>query len=642
MTQSYAYDVYVRDFASGVVNKIAANTGKAFTRMVDSQKRFDAGNRRSTNSIDRLENRLQSFREKRNASFSTKEIAKFNGYIRSTETQLRKLENLPRPSFRQRLSGISGNLSGMIGLAGGVGVALGAWRSITGVTRLGAEMEQTKISFEVMLGSARKANKMVTDLNRFANVTPFRNEDLFQNAKLLLNFGIAGNKVLPTLKKIGDVSGGNKDRFNRLSLAYSQTASMGKLMGQDLLQMINAGFNPLQVISEKTGESMSSLKDKMSQGGITARMVEEAFTIATSKGGKFFGMMNRQSTTASGKYSTFMGKLSNLGIQIGTKLLPVGKRLLDWGIGMVDWLTVLPQHFSTTKQWVDDNAVSLGLLGVAVTAFSSRMIIAKSVTIAYGIATNIVTGITKVATAGQWLWNAALTANPIGLVVAGVAALGAAAVWAYKKVGWFRGGIDASWVAIKGFGGAIKTYALTRIGELLRGITGIGSALWKFVKGDWKDAIATGKQATKDLLGIESKGKFIADMKDTGKKAGIAYRSAVIDVANEKKSKEAFSKVTPGQKNFKLKGFTALPFGDDNTGASEASTLGSSSAVTSGINAISGGGKKQTNITIQIQSLVEELKIVSQNISEGADELEDKVKEIFLRVVNSANQYQTN
>ena len=646
MTQAYTYDVYVKDFASKVVSKIAQNTGKAFSRMIQSQNKFNAGNRNSTKSIGQLENRLNSFRERRNKSFSTREVAKFNGYIRTTEKQLRKLENLPPQSFRQRLAGMGGNLSGMIGLAGGVGLALGAWRGITGVTRLGAEMEQTKISFEVMLGSADKANKMVNDLNQFANVTPFRNKDLFKNAKLLLNFGIVGNKILPILKTIGDVSGGNKERMNRLSLAYAQTASMGKLMGQDLLQMVNAGFNPLQIISEKTGKSVASLREKMSKGAISAKMVEEAFVIATSKGGKFFGMMEKQSKTASGMFSTLMGKISNLGIKIGTKLMPPAKRFLDWSIKMVDILSNLPFYFDEAKRVIDENAVGIGLLGVAVGAFSAKMIFAKGVTLAHISVTKAQAFWTKIATTGQWLWNAALVANPIGAIVAGVALLGAGAVWAYKKVGWFRGAILASWEAIKGFGGAIKTYAITRIGELLNGITGLGKALWQFVKGDWKDAFETGKQATKDLLGVGTKGKFIADMKDTGVKAGIAYRKGVITVSKEKASKEAFSKLSITDKKFKTKGFMSLGEGVGDSfalgGNTTNTTLGDSSSLTSGINAISGGGKKQTNITIQIQSLVEELKIVSQNITEGTDELEDKVKEIFLRVVNSANQLQTN
>lgn len=644
MSLIYTYDVYVKDFASKVVSKIASNTGKAFSTMVRSQQKFNAGNHNASRSISQLENRLQSLREKRNRSFSTKEIAKFNGYIRKTEIQLRKLENLPPQSFRQRLSNTAGKFSGMIGLAGGVGVALGAWRGITGVLKLGADAEQTQIKFETLLGSATGATKMIGDLEQLAQKTPLKKLDLQRNAELLLNFGIAGNKILPTLQKIGDVSGGNRQRFDSLSLAYAQATSTGRLMGQDLNQMINAGFNPLQVISEQTGESMASLKKKMEAGAISATMLEQAFTIATSKGGRFYQMLERQSETVNGRFSTLLDMTTKLGTGIGNRLIPTAHKFIDAGMGIINFLSELPFHFTEAKRVINENAESLGLIAVAVSGLSYKMMIAKSASLGYTAVTKAQTVWTGIATTGQWLWNAALTANPIGAIIAGLALLGAGAVWAYKKVGWFRGAVLASWEAIKGFAGAIKNYALTRIGELLRGITGIGKALWQFVKGDWSKALETGKQATKDLFGVGTKGKFIADMKDTGKKAGEAYRRGVIEVSNEKKTGKAFSKLSNKDKAFQTKGFFSLGNGVGETGAiptGATSVLSGSNAVTSGIDSITGGGKKQTNITIQIQSLVEELKIISQNVTEGADELEDKVKEIFLRIVNSANQIQT-
>ena len=79
----------------------------------------------------------------------------------------------------------------------------------------------------------------------------------------MLGFGIAQEKVMPTLSAIGDLAMGNKDKMSSLTLAYSQMSSTGKLMGQDLLQMINAGFNPLNEISKNTGKSIGVLKKEM-------------------------------------------------------------------------------------------------------------------------------------------------------------------------------------------------------------------------------------------------------------------------------------------------------------------------------------------------------------------------------------------
>lgn len=90
---------------------------------------------------------------------------------------------------------------------------------------------------------------MIDDLREFAAKTPLQLSGLQENAKLLLSFGIEAQNILPYQKMLGDISGGNAQKMNQLTLAFAQMQSTGRLKGQDLLQMINAGFNPLQVIA---------------------------------------------------------------------------------------------------------------------------------------------------------------------------------------------------------------------------------------------------------------------------------------------------------------------------------------------------------------------------------------------------------
>lgn len=167
-----------------------------------------------------------------------------------------------------------------------------------------ANMEKMKVSFETMLGSPEKAKTILAELRKFSSSTPLQFEGIAESTKTLLNFGIAGDEAVEIIKMLGDVSGGNQAKLDSLALAFGQMSSTGKLMGQDLLQMINAGFNPLQQISEDTGVSMGKLKDQMSKGQITVGQVKDAFKSATSEGGRFFGMLERQSTTLAGKFST--------------------------------------------------------------------------------------------------------------------------------------------------------------------------------------------------------------------------------------------------------------------------------------------------------------------------------------------------
>ena len=125
---------------------------------------------------------------------------------------------------------------------------------------------------------------------------------------------------MPDLKMLGDISLGNKEKFNSLALVFGQVKSQGRLMGQDLMQMINAGFNPLMVISEKTGESMESLKDKMSKGQITYEMVADAMRTATSAGGQFYNAMDNQSKTLQGQFSTLKDSVQEFAGEVSQDL----------------------------------------------------------------------------------------------------------------------------------------------------------------------------------------------------------------------------------------------------------------------------------------------------------------------------------
>lgn len=175
------------------------------------------------------------------------------------------------------------------------------------VVNVRKEIEAYEISFRTLLGSQDKADALFGSLREFAVKTPMQLGDLAKGAQTLLGFGIEADKIMPTLKQIGDISMGNADKFNSLTLAFAQMSSSGKLMGQDLLQMINAGFNPLSIISQKTGKSIGGLKKEMEQGAISADMIADAFKTATSEGGMFYGMLEKQSEGLQGALSNLQG-----------------------------------------------------------------------------------------------------------------------------------------------------------------------------------------------------------------------------------------------------------------------------------------------------------------------------------------------
>jgi tape measure domain-containing protein len=210
------------------------------------------------------------------------------------------------------------------------------------------EMESINAAFEVMLGSADKAQDLVKAIEAKALVTPFDFMDFSRSAKLMLNFGVAAEDIMGNIQMLGDVAGNSKERFQSLSLAFAQNQAAGRLMGQDLLQMINAGFNPLQVISKQTGRSMAELKKEMERGAISAEMVADAFRAATSEGGRFFKNMERQSDTMVGQWSKFWGIIRKVRVEIGNYFGPTIKNVLKWVNGYLE-KNVIPRLESLSK-----------------------------------------------------------------------------------------------------------------------------------------------------------------------------------------------------------------------------------------------------------------------------------------------------
>ena len=224
----------------------------------------------------------------------------------------------------ERLGNKAGSLFKTLAPFIGVGAATGFASSAINAAM---QAQAQKASFQAMAGN-NAGGQLFGDLTKFAQDSIFGNE-LYQNAQTMLAFGASVKDVMPDLKMLGDVSMGNKERLSSLTLAFSQIRSTGRLMGQDLLQLVSAGFNPLQVMSEKTGISMVELKKRMEKGVITFDMVKQAFVSATSEGGKFYKMTDKIAETSFGKWEALKGQWSGALIDIGNVLLPFATGLMD-------------------------------------------------------------------------------------------------------------------------------------------------------------------------------------------------------------------------------------------------------------------------------------------------------------------------
>lgn len=223
---------------------------------------------------------------------------------------------------------------------GALGVATGMKEFVQQVFSTRAGIESLSISFETLLGSKDKAAAMFEELRQYAVSTPMLLKDLAQGAQMMLSFNIADDEVMTYLKAIGDISMGDAAKFNSLTLAFSQMSAAGKLMGQDLMQMIGQGFNPLSVIAEQTGKKLSEVKAEMEAGQISVQQVQQAFIAATSEGGKFYGMLDKQSKGLTGAYSNLQGAVNDALNSIGEKTQGLMMTTLEYGTAMA-------------KQWED-------------------------------------------------------------------------------------------------------------------------------------------------------------------------------------------------------------------------------------------------------------------------------------------------
>lgn len=207
-----------------------------------------------------------------------------------------------------------------------LGVSLSAIGTARSAVQMAADAEQMQISFETMLGSAEAGRRMVEDLQRFAAATPLDMPTIQRATQLLMQFGVEGDEVIGILRQLGDVTGGEASKMMSMALAFGQMSSTGRLMGGDLNQMINAGFNPLQEMARTTGQSMAFLKEEMERGRISLQMVRDALTSASGAGGRFAGLMEKQS-------QSFSGLLSTMQDDIGGFMRTLGKDLIE-GLGL--------------------------------------------------------------------------------------------------------------------------------------------------------------------------------------------------------------------------------------------------------------------------------------------------------------------
>ena len=508
------------------------------------------------------------------------------------------------------------SIPGMALLTNPYALAAGA---VGAITKIGAEAEQTSVAFTTLVGSETKAKGMLDEIAKFAAASPFGKLDLTENAKTMLNFGVETGRVLPLLKQLGDISGGNKDHLQSLSLVLGQVSAAGRLQGQDNLQFINAGFNPLQELAKMTGKSYAELQDKMSKGQITFENVTQAIRHATGAGGKFFGMMDKQSQTAAGKFATVKDIVIQQAVDIYGKLQPLISKILDLLIkivpvissGIMKVIHGIEHVIDFVLRFKTEIGYLAAVIGVAAVVFNAHAIAMT----AYAAVMGIVTAATRIWTGVQWLLNVAMSANPIGLIIIGIAALVAAVVYCWNKFAGFRAFILTMWDTLKGFGNIIKEYVINRFNDMLSGLGKLGEALRKLFTGDFKGAASAATEGLKKLSGAESVAKAVSGTKQLIGKVGGNYQAHLQNERNKDKKKQAAgsgNKIsTPG-----LVGSTeAVVFGKEKPGKGKKGRKGGRKSAEE----IVTGGTRSTSISMHIGKFFDNINVYMNDKTDTAE-----------------------
>lgn len=347
-----------------------------------------------------------------------------------------------------------------------------------------ASMESYLTNFKVMLGNEELAAAKLSELRKMAASTPFALSDLTEGTQTLLQFGIAADDTTGVLKQLGDISLGNADKLQTLVRAYGKMSSAKKVTLENVNMMIDAGFNPLNQICDATGESMSDLYKRISDGRVSFEELQYAVQAATSEGGQFYNGMLEASQTFSGRMSTLKDNVAALTGELTSGLFAA---LGDLVVKLNEVVTSFLDSDEKMAQLKDTIGIATSVVaaaGAAFLAYKGYVALATAAEVAHTVATTAMTAANAAAEAGatglalaQAALNAVISANPVALLVSALAALATGLVTAYKTSETFRNTVNSAFSTVKNIAQSAIGTVVDWINDLVAKIEGAAAAL---------------------------------------------------------------------------------------------------------------------------------------------------------------------
>ena len=318
-----------------------------------------------------------------------------------------------------------------------------------------AQMESYLTNFKVMLGDEQLAAEKLEEIRKMAASTPFSLSDLTEGTQTLLQFGIAADDTTGVLKQLGDISLGNADKLQTLVRAYGKMSSAQKVTLENVNMMIDAGFNPLNQICDATGESMSALYKRISDGKVSFNELEAAVAAATSEGGQFYNGMLEASQTFNGRLSTLKDNVAALTGELTSGLFSARGDIIVKANELVVSITEDDAKMAALKETIGVLTAAVVAVTAAVLSYKATVAATTTITTLCTAATTAKAAADKAAESGakglavaQAALNAVMKANTVGIVVSAVAALAAGLVTAYHTSETFRNIVNGAFQAV--------------------------------------------------------------------------------------------------------------------------------------------------------------------------------------------------
>lgn len=322
-----------------------------------------------------------------------------------------------------------------------------------------ANLEQAKIGFTTMLGSAQKAGAFLSQLQAFAAKTPFNFPDLVRSSSQMIAFGFSAKQVIPDLTAIGDAAAGlglGADGVERITLAIGQMQAKTRVQSDEILQLTESGVPALRILANQYHVTTKVMQDMITKGVVQSskaiplllKGIEEGTKGAAGATTKFGGLMAAQSHTLTGLWSNFVDVSNQKLGQLITPAVPAIKSALTFLInnagGIGDAMLGAARATGQFIGWVRQGT------GPAV-AFTSAIVGLTAALVVYTVTTKAIAIATTAWTKAQALLNLVLEANPVILIVTALVALGVALYVAWTRSATFRKIVIGAWQAILSF-----------------------------------------------------------------------------------------------------------------------------------------------------------------------------------------------